>query len=121
MPQDIEVENFILHDNYTKKYNDIALIKLKSRVSFGLYVRPACINTMDNLSGVQLQAVGWGKTDVFAETISNHLMKVFVNLVQFDKCNEIYSNIPKDLPRGINKETQFCAGDEDKDTCQVCF
>lgn len=61
--QDIEIVERLIHPNYTSKskYNDIALLKLKHDVDFNAYVRPACLNTNENIKWTKSLATGFGK------------------------------------------------------------
>lgn len=43
--QTVEIEETISHPDYTDKYNDIALMKLKSPIKMNEFVRPACLAT----------------------------------------------------------------------------
>ncbi|XP_044258345.1 serine protease snake-like [Tribolium madens] len=119
-PQEIKIEESFKHPNYNSRfhYHDIALLKLKSPVKFGLYSKPACLHTKTRVFSEQLQAIGWGKTDFFGDT-SSDLLKVFLKEVKFGKCARIYSpNSSRKLPRGLVDEIQICAGGIGKDTCQ---
>lgn len=59
---------------------------------------------------------------ISAGPTSNVLMKVSLDLVKQDDCNQSYSStIGKNLAVGINPISQICAGEKEggKDTCQV--
>lgn len=60
--QEIEVEKRIYHPKYNPKVNDIALLKLKKKVQFTPYVRPACIDDVGVLKEKSGIATGWGRT-----------------------------------------------------------
>jgi hypothetical protein len=61
--QIITVSAITSHPQYksSEKYNDIALIKLKSPIRFDEYVRPACLATVSK-SRSKMIAIGFGKT-----------------------------------------------------------
>lgn len=62
-PVEFLVEEVIVHPNYiqTSKYNDIALLRLDNVVKFNDHIRPACLNSNDNLNYFQkATATGWG-------------------------------------------------------------
>lgn len=63
-PVDYGIDKIIVHPNYvkTKKYNDIALIRLSRSVQFNKWVRPACLPTSGKVRGDPV-ATGWGRTD----------------------------------------------------------
>jgi hypothetical protein len=61
--QIIDVGSITSHPQYksNEKYNDIALIKLKSSIRFDEHVRPACLAT-GSKSHSKMIAIGFGKT-----------------------------------------------------------
>ena len=70
-PQRIEVAEAIRHPDYKppQKYNDIALLRLKSSAQMTAYVRPACLNTNRTFPAkTKPLATGWGQTD-FSEFV----------------------------------------------------
>lgn len=63
--KDYEIEDFIQHPDYNiaMKKNDIALIKLKTPVTFNkTSIFPACLDQIDNVPNENATASGWGKT-----------------------------------------------------------
>jgi Trypsin len=48
-PVEYKVKRFIKHENYDRhsKKNDIALIELEKDVTFGKFIRPACLQQND--------------------------------------------------------------------------
>lgn len=62
--QVIDIAERIKHPGYRppSKYNDIALLRLKTRARFTAYVRPACINVQPELENQKAIAIGFGKT-----------------------------------------------------------
>lgn len=86
-PKDFEIVERITHPDYVKLYNDIALFRLKTDVSFDEYMRPACLQTKHQFSKTYAIATGWGTTEggqsqsrsgTFS---SNFLMKRDVNAI----------------------------------------
>lgn len=65
-PIDINIKRIIVHPKYNppKKYNDIALIELDSKVEFGR-VQPACLWSDSDISdlGSEGMLTGWGYTE----------------------------------------------------------
>ena len=61
--QEIDVSERISHPDYVSKskYNDIALLKLKTNVAFNEHVRPACLNTDENYDWSLALATGFGR------------------------------------------------------------
>lgn len=62
-PRDFEIVERINHPDYVKTYNDIALYRLKTDVSFDEYMRPACLQTNHQFSKTYAIATGWGTTE----------------------------------------------------------
>lgn len=109
----ISIERF---PKFRPRYNDIALIKLKKKVTVTKYVMPACLwNKPDLPSGIKLQASGFGKTDNGGD-MSPILNKVSLFEVTNDKCGEIWKSI---MRRGI-LDTHLCAYDESDDSMDTC-
>ncbi|KAK5649715.1 hypothetical protein RI129_000744 [Pyrocoelia pectoralis] len=114
----------IPHPNYTppSKYNDIGLLKLDKAVKFTAYIRPACLNTDPDLQ-VQNKAIatGFGKLSYEAESGSDSLMKVELNIIPYTQCQSVFNTQQekKFLPQGVN-DLMICAGEltGGKDTCQ---
>ncbi|NP_001166061.1 serine protease 142 precursor [Nasonia vitripennis] len=120
-PQDRRIAQRIRHPNYRRpaQYNDIALLRLQSPVTFNAYVRPACLSIQPNApAGTKAVAAGWGVVDWFDEEGSDNLLKVTLPVVSYSTCQQAYANDGNRLPNGINDQTQLCAGQEGKDTCQ---
>lgn len=61
-------KEIITHPNYqpSRRYDDIALIRVSSPIPFGDYIRPACLrsNMSDIDPDIQLIVTGWGRTSV---------------------------------------------------------
>lgn len=60
---DIPIERFIGHERYNKetRENDIAVVKLLTSVQFTKNIRPACLQSDNNLPKQTGIATGWGK------------------------------------------------------------
>ncbi|KAJ6642083.1 Serine protease snake [Pseudolycoriella hygida] len=106
--EDFDVVERIPHENYTARsfYYDIGLLKLGKKVVFNPRLRPLCLPEI-NTFGSRLIAAGWGHNGT--NTRSEVLSKVSLEVFDHNKCskeNEPFSQ----LRRGINEETQFCAG-----------
>ncbi|KAK9888001.1 hypothetical protein WA026_000287 [Henosepilachna vigintioctopunctata] len=121
--QDIEMQQVMIHPKYSAPimYNDIALVELKKAVDFSSTVLPACLDTDPRLINVPLIAMGWGRLD-FAGDLSDDLMKVTLSLSTQEECSKAYeTESSRKLNRGIQSDTQICAGgtgNNPHDTCQ---
>lgn len=126
-PEEFQVIEQTIHPKYiiTKRYNDIALLKLDRIVQFNPHMRPACLsNLLDFNTGQLFTAMGWGQTG-FAAPRSDWLIRVQLKKYDHQICNTFFENDNK-LPNGILDKSQLCAGSQDSidDTCPVnifCF
>lgn len=122
-PHQFTIVERIKHPNFKlpSKYNDIALVKINGPVQFSNYIRPACLPQTKSIDSRHIIASGWGRLN-YGSAQSDLLQKVVLEIFTQDECNSTYSNeIGRQLNRGIDEETQLCAGShvERKDTCQV--
>ena len=118
-PENFEVVERIRHPGYKAPsvYNDIAILKLNKDVTFSDYIKPACLNTKPPVADSYI-ATGWGKLD-FAGEGSDHLQKVYLSAVPFERCSKAYPPVARRYPKGLVKDMHICAGGPQKDTCQV--
>ncbi|KAM8927694.1 transmembrane protease serine 4-like [Pelodytes ibericus] len=98
--------------NDVKQY-DIALMKLKSDISFSALIQPICLPGYDNNlpPSSKLWVTGWGNTQEGGSAAST-LQEVAINLISMAQCNNDYFG--QILP------SMLCAGREagGADTCQ---
>ncbi|XP_058126142.1 CLIP domain-containing serine protease C9-like [Anopheles coustani] len=113
--QVIDVEKFIKHPRYggRKKYNDIALVRLKKKITFNSHVRPICpYNKMDDLDErVTMTIAGWGDTETGSP--SPTLRFAHLETVPLISCNASYAPLVQTVlrtkfPEGITN-TIYCA------------
>ncbi|XP_058169737.1 venom protease-like [Anopheles ziemanni] len=119
-PEDYDILRFILYPQYRRsvgKYNDLALIQLRSRVVFTNFIRPACLYDSDFINVRTAIATGFGLVEGFGMK-SDDLRKVALNIYDNALCAEQYT-ANRFVRQGI-KDTQLCVGDlaGGKDTCQ---
>ncbi|KAM7364287.1 serine protease snk isoform 2-T2 [Cochliomyia hominivorax] len=111
----LKVQHIIQHPEYKSQlhYHDIAIVKLhkSSRNT------PACLWSNVGLPQQILTAMGYGHTK-FSGSMSNKLLKVYLNVLTNENCNSYYKN-HEELSNGIGLG-QICASDplEKMDTCQ---
>ncbi|KAM8868914.1 ovochymase [Spinachia spinachia] len=119
-------EKIIIHPNYitgislserTNFDNDIALIRLSSRVNFGPNLLPICLPEVDNVMREnELGTVsGWGKTE--SKNASPLLKYVHIGVYSLAEC-ENTPNIPATDKHITMTTNMFCAGAMGKDSCQ---
>ncbi|XP_055850364.1 uncharacterized protein LOC129914937 [Episyrphus balteatus] len=124
---DMAIERIFVHPAYDEysvnKYDDIAIIRLKSIVPFTHFIMPICLplsNADDGNSfkpGHMFSVSGWGQTDLFDKYYPNIQspikLKLRVPLVSKADCVKLLK--PFGVQVGRN---QLCAGGEfAKDTC----
>lgn len=120
-------EKVIIHPNYatgseirTTFDNDIALIKLASRVNLGPNLIPICLPTA-NMSMVENEVgtvSGWGITERQSDGrlgTSDSLKYAHISVYSHAKCNDL-SFITHEKQR-VFTDNMFCAGAEGMDSC----
>lgn len=119
--QKIPIGKVVPHPEYApnsrNQFNDIALIRLSYPVTYNDFVKPICLpmdETLRSKTHVDeaLEVSGWGKTETV--NASNRKLKVRVNGVARDACNEVYKR-----QNVVISDTQVCAGGQrGKDSCR---
>lgn len=122
----MESEKIIIHPNYitgiplserTNFDNDIALIRLASRVNFGPNLLPICLPEVNSVmtEGEQGTVSGWGKTE--SRSASPSLKYAHIGVYSLAVCaNTPY--IPATDQHMTMTANMFCAGAPGKDSCQ---
>uniref|UniRef100_W5MLE9 Complement component 1, s subcomponent.2 n=1 Tax=Lepisosteus oculatus TaxID=7918 RepID=W5MLE9_LEPOC len=121
----MESEKIFIHPGYPKaptigkrtNYdNDIALVRLKSRVPLGPHLLPICLPERKDdgtLISERLGFVsGWGRTE--HGTLSSKLLYVEIPVKDRDTCSKNKDGKPLEQ---MFTENMFCAGEKDKDSC----
>ncbi|XP_063700441.1 ovochymase-2-like [Culicoides brevitarsis] len=118
--QQFEIKAIIRHPSYKPRYNDIALVKLKSKVNITKFVIPACLWPTHKIpEKISLEACGFGKTE-YAGDMSPILNKVTLRYLDTISCQESYQGI-RLLKEGLKEETHLCANDptgRNQDMCE---
>ncbi|XP_012287573.1 serine protease snake [Orussus abietinus] len=123
--QERKVMEKIIHPDYRlpSKYNDMALLKLEKPLLLDHNVRPACLEVEAETSkyGNKAVASGFGKTSNDETEGSPDLMKVQLDYVSREVCEELFKTEigGSQLPEGMIPSL-LCAGvlAGEKDTCQ---
>ena len=110
------IERIINHPSYApvSKRNDVALLKMSSRVSYGIMVGPVCLAAPENnYVGQYATATGWG-TLYSGGPVSQYLRQVDLLVRSDDECMSEVASI------FVNPATMLCAGKkgDNIDTCQ---
>ncbi|XP_069038793.1 complement C1s subcomponent-like isoform X1 [Lepisosteus oculatus] len=121
----LESEKIFIHPGYPKaptsgrrtNYdNDIALVRLKSRVPLGPHLLPICLPERKDdgtLISERLGFVsGWGRTE--HGTLSSKLLYVEIPVKDRATCSKRKDGKPVTQ---TFSENMFCAGEKDKDSC----
>lgn len=109
--QQFEVLSAIRHPEYKTRYNDIALIKLKTNVRVTDFVIPACLWKKHAIPrNIPLEACGYGQTE-FMGDISSILNKINLSTISTNVCRQHYRRDRK-LNDGIIERVHLCAYDK---------
>ncbi|XP_078538390.1 transmembrane protease serine 4 [Lissotriton helveticus] len=110
----IEVELIILHSGFSTRDNDIALLKVKSPLTFSDSVQPVCLPGFDILlpDDARLWVTGWGHTTEGSGVLATTLQEVSVLPIPASVCSQEYP--------GQITDRMICAGRlaGGADTCQ---
>ncbi|XP_072353143.1 granzyme K-like [Scyliorhinus torazame] len=118
--QRLAVKQKIPHLRFDSKTfeNDIMLLQLQSEAKLNKFVKvlPLPKNGLDVEGGTICTVVGWGRTNVNTNRLSDNLKEVNVTIINRRKCNSqmYYNNNP------VITTNMLCAGDRKggRDACQ---
>ncbi|KAJ8714711.1 hypothetical protein PYW07_002936 [Mythimna separata] len=110
---DADIIRIINHPKYKspKKYFDIALMELGTKLKFTVDLQPACLWTKDSITkyGHEAQVTGWGVVESGSLTTSPELLAATVDIIDFDKCNRLLRMSCNRNWCGLQPD-QLCAG-----------
>lgn len=115
------VKSYTIHPNYDDLniLNDIAIIKLSSKVDLNDRIQVSCLPDEDSGTypksfNIAAYIVGWGKTSYAASSTPNILQEASITVYDSTKCSLVSVGTPK------NWNNQICAGKYEGgvDTCQ---
>lgn len=126
----LDSERIIIHPNYIKDTadrtsfdNDIALIRLASRVNLGPNLLPICLPEANRtlVENEQGTISGWGMTEARdrgrTSLVTSHMLKyAHIGVYSLTECQNTPSTSTK--KRMIFTNNMFCAGAARKDSCQ---
>ena len=123
-----QVENIIVHPNFSNAINDIAILHVKPVDLTLNRTKSICLPKTDDdpLNNTMLTVTGWGRVNYNISKSPTHLMVVDVPVVERNYCDKIIKEYEDKTPNTtrftITKE-MFCAGYEQgkKDSCNVSF
>lgn len=110
---DAEISKTLSHSQYVpadkSKHHDIALLFLKSSVTFTDFVRPLCIFEANDHEDQPATVIGFGKTETAHS--SNQLLKVELDVMKNSICKQQYR-----IQERIVQDSQLCAFKRNADT-----
>lgn len=114
---DAEVDKSISHPHYLladkNRHHDIALLFLKSPVTFSNFVRPLCIfDSMNDHEDRPATVIGYGKTE--SAQSSDTLLAVELDVMKISICKQQYRIQDRTV-----QDTQLCAYKKNADTWSV--
>ncbi|XP_063706552.1 trypsin-1-like [Culicoides brevitarsis] len=104
-----QVEKGIIYPDYRSQfvYNDIGLLKLRTKVQFNINIRPICLAVDKHQNHDQVWAIGWGSYK--NASYEGILQKLQLPLVSTKECSKTYNAKRKRLPEGL-KDSILCYG-----------
>lgn len=123
--EDFSVSKVTVHSNfsYSGQYNDIALLKLGTKVAYTDRVAPVCLPDLSfaeqDFEGLLATVIGWGATSVGGEH-QQTLHEVEIPIVSTDDCVLAYSRIKSAAFLARGSTHILCAGLKEggKDACK---
>ncbi|GAB6030890.1 hypothetical protein CHUAL_007722 [Chamberlinius hualienensis] len=114
--QNLKVIELILHPSFSQKtkLNDIALMKLETKVTCENMVGAICLPSLpelmsDTFEGKMSYIAGWGEESYEGKS-SSRLKQLQLKVIPNNRCQEIYDSKKSE---GIIINTQLCAGLQD--------
>ncbi|XP_006171078.1 putative serine protease 46 [Tupaia chinensis] len=123
----IPLSRIAVHENFSNLMTqDIALLKLKTPISWSPAVQPVCLpNIKTQLTiGSTCWVIGWGlaegkRTKVTPKSSYHHLQEMSVRILKNDVCNQRYQFLFLQSQREFVGKDMLCASSEwGQDTCQ---
>lgn len=116
----MSVKSFTVHSSYdvNSYQNDIAIIKLQSKVDLNEKIQIACIpessSTYPKTTNIDAYIAGWGNTVSSGTVLPDFLMEAIIKIYDSSKCSSVFPRATK------NWNNQICAGKYEGgvDTCQ---
>jgi len=94
----IDTVKTVMHPNYddNTKDNDIALLKLSKKITFGSKVQPICLHEAGLPTPKQVTVSGWGHTSEGGD-LGKVLMEVKLPMVSQAKCKQTYNGLTDNM------------------------
>lgn len=114
----VQVDKIAVHPEFTwdTLANDIALLKLRSSISFDSSVRPVCLPRHPlHLTNRQAVVAGWGRVSEHGDP-SNSLLFISREVLPFDMCKLGFINEQQE--KAFNSSMAICTSARGKDSCE---
>ncbi|XP_020803926.1 trypsin alpha-3 [Drosophila serrata] len=110
----IEVAAFKVHEGYNSvtKVNDIGVLRLKTKLTFGSTIKAITMATATPAHGSAASITGWGKTSHDGSS-SSELLFIDTKIVGRSQCSSSTYGYGSSI-----RETMICAAAANKDACQ---
>ena len=59
-----KIEKVVIHPDYPGSSRDIAVLKLKEKVTFNTRLKPICMPSGGPEAGLRCYVTGWGRTEI---------------------------------------------------------
>ncbi|XP_069766636.1 acrosin-like [Narcine bancroftii] len=85
-----KLENIVLHEKFVGNRNDVAVLKVDQPISFGDYIRPACLpkpGKYDNEKWTHCHVTGWGLMEQNGKPL-RILQEARVELIPSETCQQ---------------------------------
>jgi len=106
----LEVENVIIHEEYSFPANDIALIVLKEEVDLSIYNTVCLPEENENFAGQNARDKGWGSLEFLSGDYPDTLQKVDLPVKSLEECLEQW-------PQAVEAKMLCAGGIEGEGAC----
>ncbi|XP_039619698.1 calcium-dependent serine proteinase-like isoform X1 [Polypterus senegalus] len=115
----LHVAKKLIHPNYTNTNfdNDIALVRLKEKVTFGPLISPICLPKRSETDLLETGTVGfisgWGLREL--NQLPNSLLYAMISVQEMNKCRNV--ELKRVMKKLVLSDNMFCAGLNGADSC----
>lgn len=113
--KEFQIAKVKIHDEFDRRTfeNDIAILKLGSKVQFTRFIEPICLPPKGkDYTGSRAHVVGWGRLESRGP-VSNVVREVDLRVWSNKECRENYLRRNRRVTSNM-----LCAGDINRDSCQ---
>jgi len=121
--REVKVSEIAVHPNWNPNTlaNDIAVLKLKVKVAYNNYIRPACLPSSEKditvAEGKKCKLTGWGRTEVGSKgKMANVLQKAIMPVIDTEKCKQLNEQQTPD----VITDGMMCGGPDPSKGVSAC-